>query len=127
MKNSILILIAVCSFALFSFTLPGEEANYNGGKVTYNVEKSNGVVMINLGLQNPQEYAEIIVMRSDNPAKFFREVKYLGGEAIDGMSSSNVIIDKYPLPSKITSYYKIQTIDKNGVQKSYPSVRLSLN
>lgn len=125
MKNSILILL-VCGLTLFSFTLPGEESNYDGGKVSYNVEKNKGVVMINLGLQNPQQYAQITVLRSDNPAKFFREVKNLGLNEITELSSDNVLVDKYPLPGSVTSYYKIQTIDKSGVQRSYPCVKLNL-
>lgn len=117
--------ILVLSIALFSFTSSGEESFYEGTNVNYNVVKTNGVVIISLDLKDPTSYDEIIVMRSDKPSGVFRNVKELSQEDIYKLISDNKIYDKYPLPSSITTYYKLQTVDKTGVYRSYPCVKLA--
>ncbi len=124
MKN-LLYTFVFTSLILFSFTLPGEESIYEGTKVSYKVEKENGVVVINLDLMDPNDFQEILIMRSDNPSEYFRSIKELSKEQISQLSTENVLLDKYPLPSSISSYYKVQTIDKLGVQRTYPSVKLA--
>jgi hypothetical protein len=113
------------SLILFSFTLPGEESIYEGTKVSYKVEKENSVVVINLDLMDPNDFQEIVIMRSDNPSEYFRSIKELSKDQISQLGKENVLLDKYPLPSTMVSYYKVQTIDKFGVQRSYPSVKLA--
>lgn len=123
MKNVILTFLAL--FALIAFKSPEGEAVYNGTQVSYNVEKTNGVVLIKLGIKDPTSIESLVIMRSDNPSKYFREVKQLSKNELDNMGSENVLVDKYPLPSTMSSYYKIKTIDVTGVQRSYPSVKLN--
>ena len=124
MKNFTLTLIFF-STLFFAFAAPGEESVYDGAKISYDVSKDNGVVTINLGLNNPGEFETIIIQRSDDPSKFFRDVKYFSQEEIGGLQQDNVFQDKYPLPSSVVTYYKIQTVDKSGVQRTYPSVKLA--
>lgn len=122
MKKTILFTIAIL-VSLISFAATGEEeASYENPFISYNVEKVSGKVLINLQLKNIDQYAEIRVVRSDNPITNFRRVKLLNKEAISEFSKTNTIVDKYPLPSQTDSYYKIITVDTYGVQKSYPSV-----
>lgn len=117
--------IVVLAIALFSFTSAGEESVYEGTNVNYNVSKANGIVKIQLGLLEPENYDGIIVMRSDSPSGLFRNVKEMTASDMSNLTSNNTIIDKYPLPGSVTAYYKVQTVDKSGVYRSYPCVKLS--
>lgn len=125
MKNFTLTLITILT-ATLAVALSGSESIYEGPSVSYSVEKASGEVIINLDMIDPAQYDEIKIVRSDNPVKYFRQVKILSGEKISELSGSDELIDKYPLPGKTTSYYKVITVDNTGVQKSYPSVKLSL-
>ncbi len=84
-----------------------------------------GIVTINLGLKEPSEFEEILIMISDNPSANFRSIKELNQEAVDALTKGNVLIDKYPLPRSVVTYYKVQTVDKTGVQRTYLSVQLA--
>lgn len=125
MKNFILVTILIISSTLFSFTLPGEESIYDGNHVGYNVERSQGVVLINLILKDPSKFQEINILRSDKPTENYRNIKSLDPSQVAELNIDNVIIDKYPLPGSINAYYKIQTIEKSGVQRTFPMVVLS--
>jgi hypothetical protein len=35
--------------------------------------------------------------------------------------------DKYPLPASMDAYYRIKTVTKDGITRTYPSVALSSN
>lgn len=124
MKNFTLTLFFF-STLFFALATPGEESVYDGAKLSYNVSKDNGVVTINLGLVNPEDFEQIIILRSDDPSKFFRNVKELSPEELKSLQQDNVLEDKYPLPSSVVTYYKVQTTDKSGVQRMYPSVKLA--
>jgi hypothetical protein len=124
MKN-IIYTLALISISLFAFTSAGEESSYEGTTVSYNVAKEMGIVTINLGLKEPSDFEEILIMRSDNPSANFRRIKELNQEAVDALTKENVLIDKYPLPSSVVTYYKVQTVDKTGVQRTYPCVKLA--
>lgn len=125
MKKTLLLTIAIM-ISLISFATTGEEeASYENAVISYNVEKATGKVLINLDLKNIDQYSEIRIVRSDNPVTNFRQIKLLSADAISGLSNSNTLVDKYPLPSKSNAYYKLVTVDSYGVQKSYPSVKLN--
>lgn len=124
MRNFIFAL-GILSISLFAFKSAGEEHAYSGPVVSYKVAKEQGVVKINLDLKQPDQLDELVVMRSENPAIYFRSIKQLNQEAISKLTHENVLIDKYPLPSSVVTYYKVQTVDKSGVQRSYPSVKLT--
>jgi hypothetical protein len=123
--KKILNLILVLSIALLSFTSSGEENIYESANLNYNVIKTSGVVIITVDLTDVASYDEIIVMRSDKPSGVFRNVKELSKEDINNLAVDHQIIDKYPLPSAMTSYYKLQTVNKSGVYRSYPCVKLN--
>jgi hypothetical protein len=124
MKNLMKTLL-ILTIALFSFTTPGEESVYESANLNYSVVKTNGVVIFSLDINDPTSYDEIIVMRSDKPSGNFRNVKELSKEDINKLVTDKNIIDKYPLPSSVITYYKLQTIDKTGVYRSYPCVKLA--
>jgi hypothetical protein len=125
MKNLILLTAAII-ITTFSFAAPGEEESaYENQFVSYSVEKITGKVLINVDIKNLDQYSEVRIVRSDNPVTNFRQIKLLSNENLSQLSVNNIVIDKYPLPSKSESYYKLVTIDAYGVQKSYPSVKLN--
>lgn len=125
MKN-ILLLTAAMIIATFSFATTGEEESaYENPFISYSVEKVTGKVLINLDIKNLDQYSEVRIVRSDNPVTNFRQIKLLTNENLKELASNNTVVDKYPLPSKSESYYKLVTIDSYGVQKSYPSVKLN--
>lgn len=125
MKN-ILLLTTAMIIATFSFATTGEEESaYENPFISYSVEKVTGKVLINLDIKNLDQYSEVRIVRSDNPVTNFRQIKLLTNDNLKDLGSNNTVVDKYPLPSKSQSYYKLVTIDSYGVQKSYPSVKLN--
>lgn len=125
MKN-LLLLAAALIITTLSFASTGEEESaYENPFVSYSVEKATGKVLISLDIKNLDQYSEVRIVRSDNPVTNFRQIKLLTNETLNELASNNTVVDKYPLPSKSESYYKLVTIDSYGVQKSYPSVKLN--
>lgn len=123
MKNVFLTLLTAC-ILVAATAITNEEATYDGPAVSYHVETLPGQVLINLELDNPTQYNEIKIVRSDNPVKYFRQIKLLSGSVVSNMEPSHTVIDKFPLPASQNSFYKVVTIDKSGVQKTYPTVKL---
>ena len=124
MKKMILSTLAIM-MTLASFAFTGNESIYEGTTVTYSVEKIKGEIVINLDIKDLDKYAEISIVRSDNPTTYFRSIKQIGADKMGELVADSKVVDKYPLPGSSNAYYKLVTVDHYGVQKSYPSVKLS--
>lgn len=124
MKN-LLLLFTATLLLTFASAVATEESTYEGPTLSYSVEKETGKVFISLSTENPAQYNEIKIVRSDNAVKYFRQIKALSGSSLENLTGADVIVDKFPLPSSQNAFYKIVTIDAAGVQKSYPSVKLA--
>jgi hypothetical protein len=124
MKKLILSTITIM-MTLVSFAFTGNESLYESTNVTYSVEKIKGEVIIHIDFKDLAQYAEVSIVRSDNPTTYFRSIKQLSDDKLNELAADSKVVDKYPLPGGTNSYYKLVTIDHYGVQKSYPSVKLS--
>ena len=78
-----------------------------------------------MAINAPGNFEEIKIERSDNPIKYFRQIKIMGSSQIGDLTGQDIVQDKYPLPSSQDSFYKLVTIDRAGVMRSYPSVKLT--
>lgn len=125
MKNSLLLIVTMFLATISFATVGEEESAYENPFISYSVEKATGTVLINLDIKNLDHYTEVRIVRSDNPVTNFRQIKLLTNSNLKELASNSTVVDKYPLPSKSTAYYKLVTIDSYGVQKSYPSVKLN--
>lgn len=129
--NKVITLLAVALFA-FSFSAfagPGEEDMhvYESRDISYSVEKVDGKVYISLQINDVSSYDMLEIVRSDSPINGFRRVLHFNEAQLTNFSSQEVVVDHYPLPTSVPSYYKVVVSEKEGAYKKLPGVLLSAN
>lgn len=94
------------------------------GDVALDVERINGKVNIHIKAVDVKQYETIIIERGAGETAHFSRVKYIVPSK-DGINSDYFVKeDSYPMSAKADSYYKITTISKDGVERSYPPIQL---
>ena len=131
MKNVITTLAAITTFSVCAFAAnPGAKHAFKdaNAEVALEVERNKGEVVLHILAQDMAQYDHIIVERSGNGGEFFSQVKYVQTEGAD-IEDGNYVFraDKYPLPGNTTSYYRVKTVGKDGVTRTFPSVELANN
>lgn len=117
---------------LFSFNIqagaptPEKHAFKSSGyDVNLDLERSKGEVIIHLQSQYFSELEQVILERSGDNMKNFTACKTIdiaSQKIIDGDYLRNA--DRFPLPASVDCYYRIKTIAKDGVTKTYAPVML---
>ncbi len=123
MKTNLILLLGILFTMNFAFALPGEEGMYENNTIAYSVERIAGEVDIAIHLIKDEPVETIEVMRSEFPTKNFRTIKEITGKGVDALKTENTV-DKYPFPNSVDSYYKVVTVNLEGVKRSYPAVKL---
>jgi len=126
MKNKTTLILTFLFIALMSFTSKNiNEATYSSKYITYSVERSGSTAVLTVDVVDLLDYDEIYLKRSTNPTEDFRQVKYLTKSQIPTLGHTGTIIDKYPLPGNMDAYYKVVALNKEGIYKLFPCVKLS--
>ena len=126
MKNLSTLILASLGLILISFAPPSaDESIYSSKYIKYSVERDGTRAILKVDVADIDQYDEIFLRRSDNPMVDFRQVKYLTKTKINELASSGMIVDKYPLPGNMDTYYKVVAISNDGVYKLFPCVKLS--
>lgn len=126
MKKISTLVLASLLIALISFAPPSQdESIYSSKYIKYSVERDGSTAIVKVDVADIDQYDEIFLRRSNNPMNDFRQVKYLTKSKIGELASSGLIVDKYPLPGNIDTYYKVVAISNEGVYKLFPCVKLS--
>ena len=130
MKNIITTLAVIGTFSYSFAANPGQKHAFKdpNADVALEIERSKSEVTLHILAQDMAQYDHIIIERSGNGGEFFSQVKYIQTEGAD-IGDGNYVFraDKYPLPNNIDSYYRIKTVSKDGVTRTFPSVALASN
>jgi hypothetical protein len=131
MKNIIATLAVIGTFSYsFAAANPGAKHAFKdpNAEVALEIERNKSEVVLHVLAQDMAQYDHIIIERSGNGGEFFSQVKYIQTEGAD-IEDGNYVFraDKYPLPSNVDSYYRIKTVSKDGITRTFPSVALASN
>jgi hypothetical protein len=93
--------------------------------INFEAERIKGEVVFHFYSQYFKEYEQVIIERGGD-----LNTGFIGCKAIsiaeqkiqDGNYFQNA--DRYPLPANKDSYYRIKTIAKDGVTKTYPPIQI---
>lgn len=128
MKKPINLLIALttCLFSMAAGTEKTNNATYvsTDEEVAMELERGKGEVLIHLNVKDLSQYEYVLVERSAENANYFSRCKYISGGTT--LSSKDILqIDKYPYSAAKDVYYRIKTVTKDGIERSYPAVMLA--
>jgi len=108
-----------------SDTKPGlhKFKNYNN---TYalEAERKGPIVKLYLKMDDIEQYAEVILVRSQAELGNFSDVRHI--QVIKGANKFEYVEteDRYPLPTKVGAAYKIRAITKDGAIRMFPAITL---
>lgn len=116
--------LAVAAFANGPGTPPAYTFN-NPGEVAIELERGKTEITMHILLKDADQYEKVIIERSADVLNNYGQCKYMviKNEKEDGDDYFKRT-DRYPLPTHLDSYYRIVTVSKDGVKKTYPAVLL---
>lgn len=93
-------------------------------EVAMALARAQGGVDISLMFSKASQFEFVLIEKSADSNNGFSQCKYIKFNA--SANDSVVIIkrDLYPLNTAQDSYYRIRTVTKEGITRTYPSVRL---
>lgn len=128
MQHIIIAVAMVVSLVFFGFK-PGGPAEYTfksaDDEVALDIERGSGEVLLHLVVKDMAQYDHIIIERSAENTNYFGKCKYISCAEQKTTNGALLEIDKYPYAANKDVYYRIKTVSKDGVERSYPSVLLS--
>ena len=93
-------------------------------EVNFDIERGQGEVVIHLQSNTFNSYDEIVVERSSTGSAGFTTCKTIDIAEAKIAGDYYKTIDKFPLPAKADSYYRIKIVTKDGSMKTFPPVLL---
>ncbi len=126
MKSRVLVLLAVVGMMAswvngpesYSFKTTDEE-------IVLEVQRAKTEVQLHLLIKNPSDFESINIERSPENMNSFGRCKYIAlAEEKLGTNGYLMKTDKYPYSACKDVYYRINTISKNGVSRTYAPVLL---
>ncbi len=120
-------IIAFYGLTTFALTPNPEKREFKTTHYDINleVERTRGEVTFHFLSQNFNEFDQLIIERSGTSLEGFTPCKVIDVKdqvLIDGNYMVNK--DRFPYPASVDSYYRIKTIAKDGVTKTYAPVQL---
>jgi hypothetical protein len=101
----------------FNYKSPDDE-------VAVNIERGSGIVKFKLSMQNLGNYDHIIIERSvDNPGNF-GQCKYITCADKKSTGGNMTTTDNYPYSADRGVYYRIKTVNKDGIERCYAAILL---
>lgn len=87
-------------------------------------ERKGPVVKLYLKMDDIEQYAEVILVRSQAELGNFSDVRHI--QVIKGANKFEYVEteDRYPLPTKVGAAYKIRAITKDGAIRMFPAITL---
>ncbi len=93
-------------------------------ELTMTLSRADYMVKIELTFAHVTQLDYAIIEKSNEPAAGFRQCKYIKLPESGKDSLAIAERDKYPLAATQNVYYRIKTVSKEGVSRTYPVVRL---
>ena len=94
-------------------------------EVNFDIERGQGEVVLHLQSSAFGSLDQIIIERSSGDASGFTTIKSLDLADLKLSNDYYRTYDKFPLPAKGDSYYRIKTVSKDGSMKTFPPVQLA--
>ncbi len=87
-------------------------------------ERKGPVVKLYLKMDDIEQYAEVILVRSQAELGNFSDVRHI--TIIKGANKFEYVEteDRYPLPTKVGAAYKIRALTKDGAVRMFPAITL---
>ena len=87
-------------------------------------ERKGPIVKLYLKMDDIEQYAEVILVRSQAELGNFSDVRHI--QVIKGANKFEYVEteDRYPLPTKVGAAYKIRAITKDGAIRMFPAITL---
>ncbi len=125
-KLTLIFSTIVLALIMMSFGIKNiDESTYSSKYIKYSVERDGSTALLKVAITDVSQYDEVYLRRSVNPTEDFRQVKYISKSQLESLAASGTIVDKYPLPGNVDTYYKVVAISNEGVYKLFPCVKLS--
>ncbi len=90
--------------------------------VNFEVERGKGEVIFHFLSMNIENFEQIVIERSS--AGGFTPCKIISLSDVNVIDGYFTSVDKFPLPAKIDCQYRLKTISKDGITKTFPPVDL---
>ncbi len=93
------------------------------GEFTMEVSRENQEVRIIMRFRDVTQYSYVMVEKTDELKNEFRQCAYVD---VDEENAKDGVIekrDRYPRMYN-TSFYRLRTVTKEGIERTYPAVRL---
>ena len=125
-KIATIITVVMISFSSLFAENPTHEFK-NNSDLAIEVERvAGGKVAMHLRATDPNQYQYIIIERSNASSSYFARIRYIDPSS-EKFDANNYMqkTDNYPISMRQDSYYRIVTIDKDGVERAYPATQLA--
>ncbi|MCS6819764.1 MAG: hypothetical protein RMJ53_03720 [Chitinophagales bacterium] len=130
MKNIIATLAVIGTFSYSFAANPGAKHVFKDpdAEVALELERGKGEVILHILAQDIAQYDHIIIERSGTGGEFYSQVKYIQVDGVNAIDGNYLLsADKYPLPASVDAHYRIKTVTKDGITRTYPSVSVNAN
>ena len=94
------------------------------GDISFDTERGRSEVVLHFQSTFFKEYEQILVERSGEGSGGFNGCKVLNMAEIKTDGNYYKTTDRFPLTAQKDSYYRIKTIAKDGVTKTFPPIKL---
>lgn len=124
--TTIILALVVAAFAKGQAPENPTAYNFNNpGEVAIELERGKTEITMHILLKDASQYDKVIIERSADVLNNYGQCKYMviKNEEQDGNDYFKRT-DRYPLPTHLDSYYRVVTVSKDGVKKTYPGVLL---
>jgi hypothetical protein len=93
--------------------------------VVLEVERGKGDVVLHVLVKDAGQYYSVTIEKSEDVLNNYSQCKYINIKTEKPTAEDYFLRnDKYPLPAQKDSYYRVITVDKEGITKVYPGVLL---
>jgi len=120
------IFVSTQSFAGAPLIAEKHEFKSTSYEINFEAERVKGEVVFHFFSQNFKDFEQVIIERGGDLAVGFigcKSINISEQKIQDGNYFQNA--DRYPMPASVDSWYRIKTIAKDGVTKTYPPLQIA--
>ena len=123
-----IILVAMCgvSINIYCSTAASDKHEFKSSynDINFDIERKMGEVVLHFQSSLFKNYDEIIVERSSENSGGFSACKIINLAEVKVDGDYYRTSDKFPVSAKMSSYYRLKTISKEGITKTFPPIEL---
>jgi hypothetical protein len=126
-KNALTLGAVAMSTVTYAATSNTEKHEFKSSSYEVNIdlERGRGEVLVHLQSAYFKEYEQIIIERSGDGTGAYTTCKTINLADVKLAGDYYKTTDRFPLSAQADSYYRIKTISKEGINKTYPPVAIA--